>query len=231
MKVLVFDTETTGLPQTKILSSDTLDKWPHIVQLSYIVYDVSLNEIIETKDYIIRVPENIIISEEVSNIHGITNEISSKSGVLINNVLTELCSFMRGVDCIVGHNISFDINMIKVELLRIIHNNKCTINQSLKDCKYDLHLIFNYNNIYCTLQESITFCNITSINKKGETYLKYPKLVELHEKLFDSSPNKLHNSLIDILVTLRCFMKLKHNIDINDDCNSFKTLSSQLCIF
>jgi len=200
MKVLVFDTETTGLPQTKILSSDTLDKWPHIVQLSYIVYDVSLNE------------------------------ISSKSGVLINNVLTELCSFMRGVDCIVGHNISFDINMIKVELLRIIHNNKCTINQSLKDCKYDLHLIFNYNNIYCTLQESITFCNITAINKKGETYLKYPKLVELHEKLFYSSPNKLHNSLIDILVTLRCFMKLKHNIDINDDCNSFKTLSSQLCI-
>lgn len=230
MRVLVFDTETTGLPKTKILSPDTLDKWPHIVQLSYIVYDLSLNEIIETKDYIIKVPENIIISDEVSNIHGITNEISLNTGVSIDKVLTELCCFIREVDCIVGHNISFDINMIKVELLRNIYNNKLKP-QSLKNCKYDLHLILNYTNIYCTLQESITFCNITSINKTGKTYLKYPKLIELHEKLFNSSPNKLHNSLIDILVTLRCFMKFKHNIDLNEDCNSFKSLSTKHCIF
>lgn len=231
MKVLVFDTETTGLPQTKILSSDTLHMWPNIVQLSYIIYDLSLNEIIDTRDYIIKVPDNIIISEEVSKIHGITNEICSNTGVSIDNVLTELCYFMRDVDCIIGHNISFDINMIKVELLRMIYNNKFTTNQSLKDCKYDLHFIFNYKNIYCTLQESIKFCNITQIDKRGNTYLKYPKLLELHEKLFDSSPNKLHNSFIDVLVTLRCFMKLKHTIDLNDECNSFKTLSIQHGIY
>jgi hypothetical protein len=42
MRVLVFDTETTGLPQTKILNPDTLHQWPTIVQFSYIIYDLSL---------------------------------------------------------------------------------------------------------------------------------------------------------------------------------------------
>ena len=61
--------------------------------------------------------------------------------------------------------------------------------------------------------------------------LKYPKLIELHEKLFDKSPNNLHNSFNDILVTLRCFMKLKYNLDLIDDCIKFKKYSENKCIF
>ena len=39
MKVLIFDTETTGLPEGKNPSIYETQKWPHIIQLSYIVYD------------------------------------------------------------------------------------------------------------------------------------------------------------------------------------------------
>jgi len=49
MRVLVFDTETTGLPQTKILNPDTLNQWPTIVQFSFVIYDLSLNDIVESK--------------------------------------------------------------------------------------------------------------------------------------------------------------------------------------
>ena len=35
MKILVFDTETNGLPE-KNASIYDLNKWPHIIQLSYI---------------------------------------------------------------------------------------------------------------------------------------------------------------------------------------------------
>ena len=46
MKVLVFDTETTGLPKVKkTLVYMRLSKWPHIIQLSYIVYDSDKNDI------------------------------------------------------------------------------------------------------------------------------------------------------------------------------------------
>jgi len=229
MRVLVFDTETTGLPQTKILNPDTLNQWPTIVQFSFVIYDLSLNDIVESKDYVIKVPESILISEESSKIHGITNEISSKRGILVDEVLNEFFYYLRDVDWIVGHNINFDINMIKVELLRIIYNNKLTRHQ-LKTYKYDLHYITNYKNICCTLQDSIKFCNIQGIDKYGRSYLKYPKLIELHQKLFDSSPNNLHNSFNDILVTLRCFMKLKHNSDLLHSCNSFKQIANEICL-
>ena len=53
MRVLVFDTETTGLPKTKILNKYMLELWPYIVQLSYIIYDIDTNTIVKIKDCII----------------------------------------------------------------------------------------------------------------------------------------------------------------------------------
>jgi len=229
MRVLVFDTETTGLPQTKILNPDTLHKWPTIVQFSYIIFDLSLNDIVESRDYVIKVPESILISEDSSKIHGITNEIASRIGFPIDDVLNEFFYYLRNVDLIIGHNINFDINMIKTELLRIIYSQD-TSSRQLINCKYNLHFITNYKNVCCTLNDSIELCNIQAIDKFGRPYLKYPKLIELHEKLFHSSPNNLHNSFNDILVTLRCFMMLKHNSDLLVSCNSFKQIANEICL-
>jgi DNA polymerase III epsilon subunit-like protein len=224
MKILVFDTETTGLPKSKFISPSTLNLWPYIVQFSYIVYDISSNEIIETKDYIIKVPENISISNDSSKIHGITNDISNKKGLLINNVFIEFFKNLKNVDTLVGHNIQFDINMIKIELLRIINSELYTANH-IKLYKEYFHYISNYENIKCTLKDSTIFCNIQSLDKSGKTFLKYPKLYELHEKLFDKIPKNLHNSFNDVLVTLRCFMKLQYGIDVLDNCESYKNYS------
>jgi DNA polymerase III epsilon subunit-like protein len=227
MRFLVFDTETTGLPKTKFISPFTLHQWPHIVQFSYIIYDSSLNNIVESKDYVIKVPESILIPEESSKIHGITNQISIDKGVSINEVLNEFFHHLRNIDTLIGHNIEFDVNMVKVELLRLINKHSLTGEES-KLHKYDLHFLTNFKNISCTLKDSIKFCNIESIDKYGKPYLKYPKLVELHEKLFNQTPNNLHNSFNDILITLRCFMKLKHDIDLNDGCKTFKNYSKQI---
>ena len=46
MRVLVFDTETTGLPKSKFISPDTLNLWPHIVQFSFVIYDTEENDIV-----------------------------------------------------------------------------------------------------------------------------------------------------------------------------------------
>ena len=227
MRLLVFDTETTGLPQSKFIAPSTLHQWPYIVQFSYIIYDTSLNDIIQSKDYIIKLPESILIPEDSTKIHGITNEMSQQNGVQISDVLSEFFYFLRGVDILVGHNIEFDINMMKIELLRIIDKNSLTQEQ-IKFYKYELHFLINFKNISCTLKDSIKFCNIQLIDKNGKSFLKYPKLIELHEKLFNKIPSNLHNSFNDILITLRCFMKLKHNIDLMDDCNSFKKYSTQI---
>lgn len=228
MRVLVFDTETSGLPESKIISPDTLHLWPHIVQFSYVIYDTELNEITVSSDDIIKVGDNVVISSESINFHGITHDISKIKGKNLNKVLDVFCNHLKTADILVGHNIIFDILMVKVELLRFIYDTIAEEHQ-IKNYKNNLHFITNFTNIYCTMQNTIELCSIKKIDKYGKEYNKYPKLSELHQTLFHTIPNDLHNSFIDILVTLRCFMKLKYDVDLNKTCGQFieKTKHSQ----
>ena len=223
MRILVFDTETTGLPKSKIISPETLHLWPHIVQFSYVIYDTEVNDIVETSDSIVKINDDVFIPEEVIKIHGITNEISKNNGINIIFVLHNFFGHLKTVDLLVGHNISFDINMVKVELNRLIVENGTSIIH-----RWNLDLLTNFENIYCTMKESIELCNIQLVNRFGKPYLKFPKLLELHTKLFETTPHNLHNSFNDILVTLRCFMKLKYNIDLKISCDKFIKLTNNI---
>ena len=229
MKIAIFDTETTGLPKSKIINELTLHLWPHIVQFSYIIYDTELQKIIKTVDLVIRIPENINISDEVSNIHGITNFISQTSQYKIEDALMHFSNdyLNYGIDLIVGHNLSFDINMLKVELMREIINNQNNSNdkrmflqllESLDDMKPDSQ------ELYCTMQKTIELCNLKAKTKYGKEYIKFPKLNELHMKLFNSQPRNLHNSLNDVLICLRCYYMLEHKVDIIEIDSEIKSL-------
>ena len=232
MKVMIFDTETTGLPKTKIINPDTLNKWPYIVQLSFIIFDTETNSIIDLNDSIIKMKKDISIPKESIEFHKITNEISNEKGISIESVINKFIINLNNCDLLVGHNITFDINMVKVEILRLIYEmyeNKTE--EDLQWYKYYLFKITNFKNTYCTIQESVNICNIKSIDKYGKEYVKFPKLIELHKTLFNTLPNNLHNSLNDILVTLRCFMMLKFNIDIYKICLSYQIISDNLGIF
>ena len=228
MRVLVFDTETTGLPKSKIISPDTLDQWPHIVQFSYIIYDTELMCMAEVFDYVAKMKQNVIIPAESTAIHGITNVISEKVGIPIEEILNEFFYYIQTVDTIVGHNVSFDVDMIKIELLRMIYSGKLSHGKSMV-CKQNLHYITNFKNIRCTMKESVNLCKIPAIDRFGKSYLKYPKLIELYKKLFDTEPNNLHNALNDILVTLRCFIKINFKKDIlNEKDEKYSHLYSRV---
>ena len=114
--------------------------------------------------------------------------------------------------------------------MRIIYLKKYP-DDHISAYKTDLHLLTNFKNIYCTMQESIDLCNIKAVSKLGKEYIKFPKLSELHETLFQTVPKNLHNSFIDILVTLRCFMKLKYERDLLTDCYNFKNIVEELNLF
>ena len=228
MKIAVFDTETTGLPKSKIINELSLSLWPHIVQFSYIIYDTELKKIIKTVDLIIRIPENINISDEVSNIHGITNFISQTSQYKIEDALIHFSRdyLNYNIDLIVGHNLSFDINMLKVELMREINNQN-----NLSDKRVFSQLLENLNDmkpdsseLYCTMQKTIELCNLKAKSKYGKEYVKFPKLNELHMKLFNSQPRNLHNSLNDVLICLRCYYMLEYKIDIIELDSEIKNL-------
>ena len=207
MKLMIFDTETTGLPKDRTVTKDNYHLWPRIVQLSYLIYDTDNNDINLIYDKIVKVDINI--SPESVKIHKITNEISNSKGVDIESVIFMFFHSLSYVDKLVGHNITFDLNMIKAELYRKL----ATYNDNDSKCVHHYLKMLDTINISCTMRENKKLCNIVRTNASGE-YLKYPTLMELHNHLFNTTPNNLHNSLNDILITLRCLVMINTNKDI-----------------
>ena len=208
MKYLVFDTETTGLINKTNLSIENVELFPHIVQLSYIIYDDQIKEITLTYDVIIKLENPSLIKPENSAIHKITPEMSSKSKITIYQALNMLFNSLSHVDMIIGHNLSFDINMINVEILRLKEKN--LYNPVME---YGFKKLTNSKFVFCTMKQNIERCAIKRTNKFG-TYNKYPRLSELHLNLFKQMPLNLHNSLIDVLITLRCYVFTELSYDI-----------------
>jgi len=176
MSVVVFDVETTGLPKRRNCPFTEFDNWPHIVQLSWIVYKSGKIESIN--DHIIKIPDDEVIPDVCVNIHGITNEIMRRDGENIVDVLMEFKRDLSNSKIMVAHNLEFDTSIISVELLR---NN-------LRNAMY-----FYRGEKYCTMR------------KTKHLFKRWPKLINLHKTFFKTTPTQLHNSLIDVYVCFRCF--------------------------
>uniref|UniRef100_A0A6C0EH17 Exonuclease domain-containing protein n=1 Tax=viral metagenome TaxID=1070528 RepID=A0A6C0EH17_9ZZZZ len=222
MFVLVFDTETTGLPKTKVINENTVNSWPYIVQLSYIIYDTESNKIIKISDNIAKIPENVELSKESIAIHGIDRNKMNEKGKPIVEILQEFLTTIDSIDLIVCHNIDFDINMIIVEIYRCALDAN---NSHVKEINLPIIVRLQYMNKYCTMKNSMELCNIKKITKTtGKEYVKFPTLSESYHKLFNEKPNNMHNSLNDVYACFRCFCKLKYNKDICKEDVEFNKL-------
>jgi DNA polymerase III epsilon subunit-like protein len=170
-------------------------------------------------DNIIKLPFGVVIPQECINIHGITNEMSAKRGVDIDTVMSKFMVDIQLVDRIVAHNMNFDYNMIKAEIYRGMNRTYSHFTRRAVDLieryKGYLYILANLKEkLYCTMKNTISLCNIQITTKTGRTFAKFPKLVELHEKLFGVSPKKLHNSLNDVVVCFRCYYQIEFGTDI-----------------
>jgi DNA polymerase-3 subunit alpha len=126
--ILVFDTETNGLPKKDDFSA---------VRIVSIAFKTDSDE----KYFIIK-PDFEINN---SHIHGITYEMATQEGVDFQEAIQYLNSVIDSVDTLVGHNINFDIGVLLSELYRhqehvlvskIKDKNKyCTMKNSVMVCK------------------------------------------------------------------------------------------------
>jgi len=215
MKILVFDTETTGL-QEKGASIYDKSRWPYIIQLSYILYDISNNSTFIKNNYI-KLDNSIVISQESFNIHNISRDILDSQGINIVDALKEFNNYLKLCDIVVGHNISFDKRLIFVECFR--HN----ICQNFTQFKNNQQI---HKSEFCTMKNTTEFCKLERLGVSNKVYNKQPKLSELYSLLFpnDPIPNDLHNSLIDVAMTLRCYLKYTNNFDITERNSTIKQL-------
>ena len=193
MRILIFDTETTGLPPRNTPTNQT-DKWPHIVQLSWTIYNDETNQVEEEKDNIISLGTHIPISPESTAIHGITSEISRTKGVAIQVALFDFKHAANRCGKIVAHNLEFDKNMLQVEFYR----------------ERTFTNIFPKQE-YCTMKQGTPICKLVKVWDDGRTSFKYPKLVELYYALFGADapePQGLHNAKVDVELCLKCYVRM-----------------------
>ena len=184
-KVLFFDTETTGLPRDWKAPVTNLSNWPRLVQLAYLQFDNNGSKISEG-DFIIK-PTGFVIPKESSNIHGITHEKAMNEGVDLQNVLSNFHALVNNSQTLVAHNMSFDEKIVGSEFLRNGFNNAIPLKPKI-----------------CTMQSTTNFCKIA-----GNYGYKWPKLTELHYKLFGYEFEEAHNAMVDINATAKCFWELK----------------------
>jgi DNA polymerase III subunit epsilon len=182
---LLFDTETTGLPKNWKAPVTDIGNWPRMVQIAWLLYDKN-GVLLTGNDYIIK-PVGFTISADAAKIHGISTEKALESGSDLNLVLTEFSNIAEQAEFIVAHNLSFDEKIIGAELLR------CTMPN-----------ILNSKKRICTMEKTTNFVAIP-----GPYGFKWPKLAELHYKLFNTHFEEQHNAAMDIKATANCFWELK----------------------
>lgn len=225
MRVLLFDTETTGLPHPRNASVTDVNAWGHIVQWSWMVYDVDTHTIRKVRDTLIQLPKGMLIPEESTRIHGITTEDMRAHGNLFPKILAEFVADYETCGYLVAHNLEFDRKMIQVECFR--HN-------------LPVNFVWSRRKViqYCTMKQSKSICGIKEYFRRGPDrgtmYIRYPKLHELHHTLFDKTQTtdlqNLHNSLVDILVCFRCFHVLVFEKDPFEYASVVQSILPELTI-
>ena len=183
---LIFDTETTGLPQNWKAPLTDFENWPRLVQLAWQVHDVE-GKLVEVKNYIIK-PEGYDIPFNASKIHGISTQRAEKEGLSLSKVLEIFHQQIQEVKFVVGHNIGFDNNIVGCEFLR---KNMPNLLQSIPSID--------------TKEDSTNYCKIPG--GRGGSF-KWPSLTELHQTLFGNAFAEAHNASADVEATARCFLEL-----------------------
>ena len=186
MRILVFDTETTGLPKYRVPAKQQQGNWPHIVSISWML--LNDNELISSQSFIIK--PQWTIPKESTAIHGITQEFAQEYGVDLEYAINEFIG--ERYDLLVAHNLDFDENVLVNALYWDLGRKAFDEFPGRKRC---------------TMELSKDICKLPG-RYRG---YKPPKLYELYFHVFGCFPDikKLHNSLYDVEILVEIILSSK----------------------
>lgn len=182
-EILIFDTETNGLPLWKERSE--ADGQPHIVQLAGILADEKTGKINQSMDVIIK-PDGWKIPQDTVDIHGITTEYALNVGVPEKLALEMFLDMWSGRTR-VAHGVGFDNRIIRIGTKRYFNDdvidawhgcdNKCTGRLSKEP-----------------------------MGVKGR---KIPKLADAHKHFFGVEHENQHTAMGDALACHRIYFEIQ----------------------
>lgn len=188
-KVLIVDTETTGLPVRYNAPVEEVANWPRLVQIAWAVVDQRGPLIGEIHSLVIR-PDGFEIPAAATAIHGITHKDAAEMGVAITFALN--CVLLRAAVCdlLVCHNVDYDRAIVGAELVRQGWQVQLASWLALPT--------------FCTMRRGAELTRIQT--SRG---WKWPRLEELYAHLFHRVPEHQHDAAGDVAATIEIYAEMR----------------------
>jgi len=117
MPYTVFDTETTGIPTgARVVTLKRLAAWDtcRLVSIAIAVFNDDHSE--NSRFTAVVKPDGFKV--EATEVHGISHELAEAEGIPFIDAYNVFVGVFQLCPTVVGHNVSFDINVLKAECLR-----------------------------------------------------------------------------------------------------------------
>jgi len=175
MKLVCFDTETTGLDVQK----------EHIIQLSLVKFDTENWETIDTRNWYILPEGPFTIPAEAEAVHHISKSFLLENGVSLRSVYDDFIAFTNGCDILSYNGNGYDAPILHYNLKRLG-----------LDFDFDGRTWFD-----ALLLERIHTAGMTDAN--GEKV--HNNLTAAYTRYYGHPFEGAHNSLDDVLATIAVF--------------------------
>ena len=190
-KILFFDTETSDFIKKDLPANDPKQAW--VVQIGALL--ATPEETIDSLNTIIQA-NGRSINHYAEEVHKISVFKADEEGIPELEAAEKFGLLLRQADLVVGHNFDFDWKYA----VHLLERNMDGLSDEARSAFY-----LDLPN-YCTMKDKnvVKFCGLK--NKVGRA--KWPKLIELHEILFEKGFDGAHDAFADITATRDCFFEL-----------------------
>jgi len=186
MSIIIFDTETSGLPKKNNDFSEV-----KMLEIGYLKLNLDLT-ILEEKRYIVNV--DIDIPNIITQLTGLTNKITKNEGYNISKILNSFLVDIKDADILIAHNNRFDLGILRQEF----------------DNTNQLYLFDKYIYKKINLNSIDIFKNF--IEKKN---IKNYKLQTIYNYYNNEEFNQTHRALDDCYMLHNCLNNIKLNNNFN----------------
>lgn len=198
--IIFYDTETNGLPNWSVPSEDPSQ--PHVTQLAAELCVEETGEVLLSMDMLIR-PDGWEIPLDLQEMTGITMERALRDGHAADEVMHEFLGMWIGADQRCGHNESFDMRMLRIEIMRHSHFSMQTVG-GVPFADY-----WKKQPAYCTQSKSTKIVN--DARPKGEKK-KTASLAEAYKHFTGEELVGAHDAKVDIMAAKAIYYGIKKHL-------------------
>lgn len=190
MKILFFDTETTGLKVDNLPCIHP--KQPMLIQLGIKVDDVNRHE--RARISLLARTMGWEMGAKAKEITGLSEPIADEFGAHFITAVELFIDLIENVDIVVAHNAGYDVTVMR-RAVKVY----CDLTQQ------EYWDVFEGKTIICTMLAAM---DIVKATPKRYGKWKWPNLIECMRFFFNEDHSKAHDALADVLACARVFYEL-----------------------